>query len=537
MEEFNQILEHIYARMSEYPAIPLGMLVFLVIMGYRNWKEKQIKEAVEIEDTGFPAPQQYTAPQPVHRKTGLLDHVLFSWTPRDPFTVTDLLRSVSIFGAIGSGKTSGSGAFIGRALVRSPRISMLILASKPEDKEMWQKMYAKAGRSKDLLVFSPESGLRFNCLDFVQKMGGETRDITQALTMIGETLEHGEGSGGDDGRFWRKEQGRMIDNIVTIIRLATGRVHAPELQKFINGAAMKPDELRAEGWQSGFHSKCLEAAHRNARTSIERHNVQLAMEYWLKEFPSMADKMRSGILTGVLGTLHVFNQGVVRELMSTDSNITPQIFESGKSVLVDMAISSNGVAGAFVLGAWQYLTQWYILKRHAQENSPVICIWSDEHQKVMNSFCPTFLAECRSHRGCMVTLTQSIHSYYTRLKEGGEHEADSYLTNFYTKIAHALGDSKTAEYFGGLIGRKLTMHMGGSMKPAESPYDALFGQQGFSGSFSQQVENIVENTEFMQNMRTGGRQNGYVVDGIVVRSAAPFSTGNAYLKVAFSQRG
>ena len=58
------------------------------------------------------------------------------------------------------------------------------------------------------------------------------------------------------------------------------------------------------------------------------------------------------------------------------------------------------------------------------------------------------------HMGCMVVLTQSLHSYYMSMKgDVGKHQADGLLTNFATKVFHALGDVQTAEWASGLIGK------------------------------------------------------------------------------------
>ena len=43
-----------------------------------------------------------------------LDRVLLSFSKRDPWTIRDSYEGVQIFGATGSGKTSGSGATIAR---------------------------------------------------------------------------------------------------------------------------------------------------------------------------------------------------------------------------------------------------------------------------------------------------------------------------------------------------------------------------------------------------------------------------------------
>ena len=526
-------MDEIYELFDQYPAIPACMGLFVLFMICLNFKRRR-QEAQALLPEGSctrGSSPVFVSPKNASRG-GLLSDVLYRWSPRDPFPVRDLLRSVAIFGASGSGKTSGSGFQIARAVVRNPRIGGLIIASKLEDREFWQRVFHQAGRKHDLLVFSPESPLRFNFLDFVQR-SGDTRDITQAIMVIGETLEMGRGR--ESEPFWRQQYERMIYNAVEIVLLATGKVTAPDLQRFINGAAQDPDELAKPEWQAGFHNQCLKAAFGNHRTPVQKHDYALASDYWLKEYPAMADKTRSSILAGVMGILHVFNTGIVRELVSTTTNVSPAVMDQGKWVLVDMPISSDGAAGALVLGGWKYLTQRHILKRHATENTPACVIWADEAQKVVNSFDSAYLAECRSHRGCMVYLTQSIHAFYSRMREGGEHDTDALLTNFYHKVFHALGDDKSASFAGSLIGKRARTRFGGSMTPSDNAYDELFGPSRLSPSWSEHVENILENREFMQGLRTGGPENGFMVDGIVVRSGEPFANGEAWMRVAFSQ--
>ena len=41
-------------------------------------------------------------------------------------------------------------------------------------------MFEKAGRGEDLLVFAPDSPLRFNFLGYVLAMGGQTRESRAA---------------------------------------------------------------------------------------------------------------------------------------------------------------------------------------------------------------------------------------------------------------------------------------------------------------------------------------------------------------------
>lgn len=466
-----------------------------------------------------------------------LDAVLLHWSESDPLTVRDLLNGgVAIFGRTGSGKTSSSGKALARAIVGYGNSGGLILAAKPEDKEMWQGIFAAANRSDDLLVFSPDNPLRFNFLDYEMGAGGHTRNITKCITTIGETLRSSDTAAGENADFWQREQERMIFNAVEIVKLATGKVGAPELQKFISTAAMNPGAIAMTDWQAGFHNQCLKAAWEKHKTATEQHDFELAKEFWLGEFPNMADKTRSSIMTGVMGILHTFNTGVVRDLVSTTTNVTPDDMFAGRWVLIDMAPAEWGDIGAFVAAGWKYLTQKAVLRRHAGEGDAIHVIWCDEAQQFVTSHDAHYLAQCRSHKGCMLFLSQSLHSYYSSLKgETGRHQADALLTNFHHKVFHALGDEQTAAWASGLIGKSLQTFVGGSTAPQESMFDELMGQSKYTGSFNQHYEKVLQDNVFMNGLRTGGKANGLLCDCIVIRSGEPFASGQNWIQVTFSQ--
>jgi hypothetical protein len=466
-----------------------------------------------------------------------LNRGIFRWSRDDVFRVRDLLRSIAIWGASGSGKTSGSGFQIARALFRDANTGGLIIASKPEDRKFWEKIAAQVGRPQDLLIFEPRAGWRMNLLETERKSGADTRELTQLIMTISETLKRGEGGNGQEvDSFWNQQYERLFYNAIGMVRLATGKVSAPDLHKFIATAATTPEQLANEGWMADFHNRCLKAAFEAPMTPVEANDCQLAFDYWLGEFPRMADKTRSSIIAGVMGLMHVWNTGIVRELMSTTTNITAAVMGKRKFVLVDTSVAEYGQAGAFIIGAWKMLTQRYVLRRHVRPDDAVIVIWADEAQNVVNSFDSQFLAMCRSYRGCMVYLTQSLHSYYSALKgRNGEHQTDGLLTNFGTKIFHQLGDARSAEYGASLIGKSLQTLVGSSMAPTEDLWQELTGQSKITTNTSEHMDYIVQPRQFLTGLRTGGPQNDYCADAIVIRSE-PFADGHNFKFIAFSQR-
>jgi type IV secretory pathway TraG/TraD family ATPase VirD4 len=467
-----------------------------------------------------------------------LDAVLFNWTEQDGFTVRDLLNGgVAIIGRSGSGKTSSSGKLLGRSIVHHGNSGGLILSAKPEDLSMWTEIFREAGREGDLIVFNPESGRRFNILNYVMRCFGHTREITKVITTIGETLRSSDAKAGEDSDFWERERARMIYNAVEVVKLATGTVHAPHLQRFITGAAHSPEQLKNEEWRRDFHCELIRRATDKSKSPIEEHDFAQAVDYWLAEIPTMADKTRSSIAVNVMGILHVMNTGIVRELMSTATNVSPDDMFAGRWIIVDMPPSEWGDIGLFVAAAWKYITQRRNLRRDARAGDAINVIWCDEAQQFVNSHDSQYLAQCRSHLGCMVFLTQSLHSYYATLHgESGRHQADALLANAGHKVLHALGDVQTAEWASGLIGKSLQTFTGGSMAPVMDVWEELAGKSQYTGNFSQHYELILQNNVFLNGLRTGGLANGLMCDAIVIRSGEPFRWGGNYLRVAFSQR-
>ena len=90
-----------------------------------------------------------TAPDALHRYD--LAHTLVSFGERegDAWTIGDACEGTQIFGTTGSGKTSGSGRTLALAFLRAG-FSGLVLCAKPDERELWGRYAAIAGREDDL---------------------------------------------------------------------------------------------------------------------------------------------------------------------------------------------------------------------------------------------------------------------------------------------------------------------------------------------------------------------------------------------------
>ena len=272
---------------------------------------------------------------------------------------------------------------------------------------------------------------------------------------------------------------------------------------------------------------------------MEAADFELCLDFWLSEWAVLMDtKTRGNILAGVQGTLFTMNTGIVKEMVCGETNCSPTDILGGKWLVCNFAPSSFGQAGLLISTGWKQLVELAILERKATDDSPFVTIWCDEAHQFVTSFDSPFIAQCRSHKGCLVYLTQSVSSFYAAMKgDCGRHQADALLANFSHVIAHSC-DPVSAKWLSSKLGQRKEMLYGGSSSPMGDGgvADALWGRSQCTGSFSENYHPFVQEREFMVG-RTGGPSNRFIADAIVIKSGESFSNGMNYLRVAFSQKG
>ena len=466
-----------------------------------------------------------------------LDKPLLWYTKHDFLSRRTLLESVVVQGRSGSGKTSGPGRALQKSIFSQPDIGGCLLTSKPEERGDVEKLFKQLGQSHRLRIFAPDQPWRFNILNWEMRAGADARELSNILMTISETLDRNKGGGNQRDPFFAQAAERKAELAIIPLLLATHRVNARELQRFVTGAAMSQQELASEPWKAGFHNQVLLAAGKASKTPLEQAAWEQAREFWGVENVFLDNRTRSSIDAQLQNTLHVFASGIVGDLLSNNTNITPAFMDEGGWIVVDASPSRWGSVGQFVNGAIKIATQRHILRRHATSKSALICLWSDEVQNHINLLDAKWLAETRSHLGFGIFLTQSLHAFYASLNQSGDHsEADALLTNFGTKIACALGDPKSAEYHSKLCGKSLQTFFGGSTSTDETVFDQVFGQTKFSANFSQKWEANVTEAEFMHRLRTGGKPD-CMVDAWIIKSGKPFrASGTNWIRTSFSQR-
>lgn len=465
------------------------------------------------------------------RKASFLDQEVLRWSQNDVLTRRGILESCLVLGRSGSGKTSGSGRALGQALLNDRCSGGLILAAQPGDAAMWRVMARKAGR--ELLVFSADESLRFN---FIQGLDdGNPVNLVRALLAVDETLRRGSGRGTENGAFWESSKERFLLMAVVMLMSAREPVGGKQLNAFINEAAKTPAELDSPGWQQTYHARVLDKAEKIPRNPIQEHDYRESLRFWKDEFPAMEGRTRSNILAETMLPISVFNQGIVREMLGTTTNVSPKDVLDGRWLLVDFP-PCMGAASLFITVALKYAVQTAILRRKAEEDCPYVVIWGDEYSQTVNRPDVDFLCMSRGHKGCSVNLLQSVASLYAAFPgEQGRHYAEALMGNYAHSIIHP-SDAVTAHWASQKLGRRRETFISGGFhpKPDATLYDDLFGTSCFHGSFSEHYENVLQENVFLTG-RTGSPVNDYYCDSVIIKSGTPFADGNNYLFKAWRQ--
>lgn len=480
-----------------------------------------------------------------------LSDELLRWSHDDVLTIRDAVEGILDTGATGGGKTSGSGETIACSYLAAG-FGGIVLTAKADELPLWESRCRRTGRLGDLRVIGADANLRFNFLDHELNREGSgaglTENIVSLFSTVMENHERGTtGTGGkEDGAFWKQNFKRGMRCAVDLTTLATGRISVSDIVNVMLSAPTSPAQINDPQFQANATCfRYLKLADKREKAHRQQHDYGIVCDYFLLEWPKLAERTRSVILAMILGFADMLNRGLLRELFCTDTTITPDAVEDGKIILIALPVKEFGEVGQFAQALFKYCFQRSIERRNVAVSPRPVFLWADEAQNFINSYDMQFQTTCRAARVATVYLTQNVSNVYAALGGGdkGRAEADSLFANLNTKIFHANGDPVTNEWAASLIGRSRQFMMNGnSSYDADDQWLASIGLDrlrkggGASAGFSEVLEFEVQPREFTR-LKTGGPANGWVVEGIVFQNGRIFeASGRTWLKTAFKQR-
>jgi hypothetical protein len=463
----------------------------------------------------------------------------------DWLRLSDLYTGVQIFGGTGSGKSSGSCMALALALLQRGA-GFLVLCAKTDEADTWRWYAELAGRSDDLIVFGKGQPWRFNFLNYEMTNGsgaGETENMVALLGAISEQVDRKQGQSNTNDPFWPLAGKRMQRAAVNLLKHGLGEVSIAWLRKVIMSAPLTPEMVENPQWQATSQLwAAIEAGRErlDAMTPSDRTDFQDAVNYWLYSYPRLGDRTQSSITETVLAGIDVFGQGMLRELFSTTTNVTPDCVLDGRILVIDLPIKEFHEGGQYAAVVWKYLTQRCIERRPKKPNARPAVVYVDESHLFAGSYDAIFQSTARSSCACTIYATQSYSAYLKAM--GGDQmrsEVDSLLTNLQVKIFHQSSDSVTNQWAADLIGRGYTWLRKTDMSYQPQGWiDELVGMRdapGTSSGVSESLQYLVEPATFT-TLSSGGYAYGGLIEAIIYGNGRIWNeSGASYLRTTFRQ--
>lgn len=461
----------------------------------------------------------------------------------DPWRIKDACEGTMVFGATGSGKTSGSGRFLARSFL-SAGFGGLVLCAKPEETALWRSYAEEAGRTQDVALFGKDQGLAFNFLGYESMRSGNGAGLTENivnLVMEVSSIGNGESRSRGGDPFWERAMRSLVRNSVDTLTMAGEPVTLHSLFEVVRSAPPDRASLESALWRE--RSACwhlMEAARARALGKPWEVDCREVAAYWLSHFPTLGEKTRGSIVAMFSTLAEGLMRGKMRELFCEGTTLVPEDVIAGRIVVVDLPVKEWSEVGRMAAVIWKYCLQKAVERRtdNGDGRGRPIFIWADECQHFASRYDPMFQATARSSRAASVYMTQNYPSLAAALAGGSDSRTltDSFLGNMGTKIFHANSDRDTNQFAADLVGKRIQ-----SLRSTGSSSSVTLGPQASVGSAtnrgkSESMDYEIQPTEF-STLRKGGPENAGTTDALVFQNGRLWSsTGRTWQKVAFRQR-
>jgi len=395
-----------------------------------------------------------------------------------PWCVSDAIEGTQIFGATGSGKTSGSGRALALAFLRAG-FGGLVLTAKPDERALWEEYVRDASRpSSDLVTVGFDRGHRFNFLDYEYTRQGRGRRLTQNLVSLFTTAIGTDASSrSSSDPYWEHALRQLLTNAIDTVALSGRPVSLRGILEAILSAPRSTTPTPEELHRSQCAGMLRDAARRELSVD-DRHDLKQCIDYWGFDFAGLAEKTRSVIVSSFTSRATSLLRGPLRTVFCGEGEPTfvPEDSHRGKVILLDLPVKEFGDVGRFAQVLFKTIWQRATERRDdlreslAGDSRPnprfnpdfrPVFLWADESQHFVTSEDVYFQATARSSLAATVYLTQNISNYYAALGGSDSRSAtDSFLGNLVTKVFHANGDPTTNEWAERLFGRRLGLSRG-----------------------------------------------------------------------------
>lgn len=442
------------------------------------------------------------------------------------WSIRDACEGTQIFGATGSGKTTGSGYHLATRML-AKGFGGLVLCAKSDEVKNWRGYLQEAGRSvdDDLVVLEPDKGQRFDFMDYEFQAGGGAKLTPNLVALFTTAIA---ATGGDDrgsstDPYWADALRQLVTNAVDLVGFANERVRLADVNRVITTAPLNR-KIRNYVRSDSYTAQCLRRANeRSIKDELkadELVDLEQTIEYWLNDFAGLAPRTRSIIVSTFTSRVTGLLRGPLQRLFCPSDEpaagekpftVTPEDSRQGKVIVLNLPIKDYGEVGRFAQILFKTIWQRAIERLPVADKDLPVFLWADESQYFVTNHDVLYQQTARSKKAATVYLTQSLPNYYAMLATRDPYSSThSLLGNLQTKIFHANGDPSTNEWAEKLFAQEI--------KPRAGQSDSLSIGKGESLQLGRSVQ---ENREpavparMFTTLRKGSHANKNRVGAIV----------------------
>ena len=469
-----------------------------------------------------------------------LDAPLIRFSKRDPWRVRDAFEGTQIFGATGSGKTSGSGRLLALNLLQHG-FGGLVLTAKPDEAARWQAYAEHVGRGADVRLFQVGEQAAFNFLAYELAHAGRGESLTGNLvelfcTVVEASERRRQGAANE--AYWERALRQLLRNAIDLVVLATGSLSLPELARVITSAPNSREEARDPQWQADSlcYQLMSQAQERVPPDDPRRGDLEVTISFWLEDFAGLAERTRSIVTNSFTSLCDGFLRSPMRELFCGETTLSPDDVLAGAVVIIDLPLKEYQETGRLAQVLWKHVFQRAVERRDSKAHPRPVFLWADEAHLFVTRHDAEFQSTARSSRCATVYLTQGLPNYHATLGGPSSGEAESLLANLSTKVFHANGDVTTNEWAQRLFASTWTTRgaFGSSSQRAADPLDGLVTTT--SSNQQQSLDPQVIAHRFT-TLKKGGPAAKFQVEGIVHQSGRVWKASQSTaLPTVFTQK-
>lgn len=493
-----------------------------------------------------------------------MDKVVYRFHPSgDVLTMRDYFASFGIFGGVGGGKTSGPAAHLFLAGLQK-NMGAVCFSVKASETRWLKKLIKLAGREKDMVVFSKDSGLNFSLLEHeLYRQGAGARELDNIINMLMQIYQLGKnykagGSSESKDKFWDDAMLRAVKSCIQLLLLAGRPVTIKNMRKVLVDAFNEADlhrynniwailkdqgttdeekELQWNAYKEwcaeNYFLSCFEQVNSNEQlTSEELETLEVLGDYWLKGFPLMSERTTSIVIEMFHALVDPFMDGILKQHFS--NGVSPELmpeqtYREHKIIIVDFPVKEYGLAGVYAAGIYKLCFQQAMERRIVEdEESPVgVMLYADEVQNILSpSYDTQFVLTARSCAVSCIFITQSIHNIsFAMGHESPQEKAKAMLSNLSTKVFCNNSCVETNTWGADLIGKANIKNTSSTL------YEDKGGNKTFNHSRIHKVP-----SEHFSTLKNGSAANKYIVEAIVHKGGKSWRNNENFLEGRFDQR-